>query len=345
MKHHDSYTLAQLAESVGAKIKGDGSTLVTGLAPLSLAKPDQLSFLDNSKYRKYLKHTMAAGVLVTSEDAGECPVTALITSQPYLAFAKITHLLMPASSIQPGVHPTAVVSPKTTIDPSAVIGPYCVIAEGVTIAAHVVLGAHCTLAEEVTIGAGTVLYPHVVVYHRVSIGERVIIQGGAILGSDGFGFARDGKHWFKIIHLGGVHIGNDVEIGANTTVDRGALSDTVIEDGVKIDNQVQIAHNVHVGARTVIAGCTGVAGSTRIGKECVIGGGVCIAGHINIVDNVSITGMTMVTKAIQQSGVYSSGIPVQENSVWRKQTVQLRQLDKLIARVETCEKKMQDNEV
>ncbi len=336
------WTLGELAALVDAKIQGDPSVAVRGLATLSTASTSQLSFLDNPRYYQHLANTKAAGVLLAEKYAAECPVTALITPQPYLAFAKLTHVFNDKLAIEAGIHPSATVDPTAQIDASAAIGPGCIIGKNVIIRKGCVLSANCVLSDLVEIDADTYFYPQVTVYHAVKIGKRCIIHSGAVIGSDGFGFARDKQNWQKIVHLGTVRIEDDVEIGANTTIDRGVLNDTVIESSVKLDNLIQVAHNVHIGAGTVIAGCTGIAGSTKIGKGCMIGGGVGIAGHLSIADFVVISGMAMITKSIFRRGIYSSGIPAIENSNWRKNIIQLRHLGKLNDRVAWLENKIEE---
>jgi UDP-3-O-[3-hydroxymyristoyl] glucosamine N-acyltransferase len=315
-------TLAELAQRLNAKFEGDDACIITGIAPLDTAEIGQIAFLANPQYRKLLATTRASAVILSPSDRNFCPVPVLVLDNPYLGYAQAAQLFAKPPSIHKGIHPTASIGAHTHIHPDAHIGPYCVIGDGVHI------------------GAESLLYPYVSVYHEVQIGERVIIQSGAVIGSDGFGFAPDAKgRWIKIPQLGRVIIGNDVEIGANTTIDRGALGDTVIEEGVKLDNQIQIGHNVHIGAHTIVAGCTGIAGSAFIGRHCRIGGAACINGHIRIADGTVITGMSMVTHSISEAGIYSSGTGLQDNRTWQKNMARLRQLDKMARRLTNLEKR------
>ena len=264
-----------------------------------------------------------------------------MVANPYAAFARVAAMLGPRQPDRRGVHPTAVIGANCHIDESAWIGPNSVLDDGVVIDAGTQLAAGCFVGRDSRIGAGGIIHPGVVICHNVTIGDRIMLHPGAVLGADGFGLARDGGQWLKVPQLGDVSIGNDVEIGANTTIDRGALDSTILEDGVKLDNQIQVAHNVHIGEHTVIAGCVGISGSARIGRRCMIGGGVGVVGHLEIADDVTVTGMTMVTQSISQPGVYSSGLPAQENTTWRRNSVQLCQLDVLARRLQALEKKFQ----
>lgn len=333
--------LADIAIQLGAQCKGDGAQLITGIAPLETATTNQLSFLANGQYRKLLHTTQASAVIISPADSVECPVSALVMDNPYLGYAKAAQLFyIPLAPTTPGIAPTAVIGTGSCIHPSASIGASCVIGTDVTIDAGVILHPGCIIGNGVHIGTDSILWARVTCYPQVQIGQRVIIHSGCVLGGDGFGFAPDDKgHWHKIPQTGRVLIGNDVEIGANTTIDRGALGDTVIEEGVKLDNQIQIGHNTRIGAHTIIAGCVGIAGSTSIGKHCRIGGAAGIGGHLKIADNVVITAMSMVTHPIPQSGIYSSGTgSVQKNRDWLKNAARFRQLDKLAQRLQQLEK-------
>jgi UDP-3-O-[3-hydroxymyristoyl] glucosamine N-acyltransferase len=267
----------------------------------------------------------------------------LVVSSPSAAFARVAGLLGPRPSHRQGIDSSAVIAGNCRIDDSAWIGPHCVLEEGAIIGAGTRLAAGCFVGKGSRIGRDGILHPNVVICHGVSIGDRAILHPGAVVGSDGFGLARDGEQWLKVPQLGGVLIGDDVEIGASTTIDRGALDNTVIGNGVKLDNQIQVAHNVHIGDHTVMAGCVGISGSARIGKRCMIGGGVGIVGHLDIADDVTVTGMTMVTQSITRPGVYSSGLPAQENTAWCRNAVRLRQLDELARRLQLLEKKLTDS--
>jgi len=332
--------LGQLAEFLGATLRGDPETQITGLATLQEAGPAQLSFLANPQYRKYLASSQAAALLLKEADADGFTGNALVVPDPYLAYARISHLFDPKPKAAAGVHPTAVIAPDAVVDPSASIGPFVVIEAGARIGAQVALGAHCVIGARSEIGEGGWLAPRVTLYHDVRIGKRVVIQSGAVLGGEGFGFANEKGIWQKIAQIGGVTIGDDVEIGVNTAIDRGALADTVIGNGVKLDNQIQIAHNVQVGDHTAMAACVGISGSTKIGKHCMLAGGVGLVGHIDICDNVFLTGMTMVTHSITEPGAYSSGTAMQPAAEWRKSAARIRQLDDLARRLKQLEKRV-----
>ncbi|MEI8054854.1 MAG: UDP-3-O-(3-hydroxymyristoyl)glucosamine N-acyltransferase [bacterium] len=306
IKH--SYTLQKLAKFLEAEFRGDPNCLITGIGSLDNATPGQISFLKDSRYTKYLAATEASAVIVRPEHAKQDSGNWIIADDPYLAYAKISGFFDDAPTVLPGIHPTAIIGKNCEIEASASIGPYCVIGQGVVI------------------GEKTRLYANVVLYHKVKIGKRCLLHSGVVVGSDGFGNANEKGVWHKIHQLGTVIIGNDVEIGANTTIDRGAIGDTVIGDGVKLDNQIQIGHNVHIGAHTAIAGCTGIAGSTKIGRYCMIGGGVGITGHIEITDGVIISGKSAVGKSITKPGMYASSIPAMPFRTWGRILVRLAQL-------------------
>ena len=333
-------TLSQLAEALGARLVGDGSRRITGLATLADAGPGQLSFLANVQYRKLLASTRAEAVLLRESDAEGFVGNALVVTDPYLAYARLSHRFDPKPCPAAGVHPSALVAENARVHPEASVGPYVVIEAEAEIGAGVTLGAHCHVGARSRIGAGGWLAPRVTIYHDVRIGERVVIQSGAVIGSEGFGFANEAGRWQKIAQIGGVTIGDDVEIGANTTIDRGALADTVIGNGVKLDNQIQIAHNVQVGDHTAMAACVGISGSTRIGRHCMIAGGVGMVGHIEVCDNVFVSGMTMVTRSITEPGAYSSGTAMQPAAEWKKSAARIRQLDALVKRVQQMEKQL-----
>ncbi|MEH6490784.1 UDP-3-O-(3-hydroxymyristoyl)glucosamine N-acyltransferase [Halopseudomonas sp.] len=341
MTGNNRFTLARLAEQLGARLLGDPDLVITGLATLQDAEPGQLAFLANSQYRKFLAGSSAGAVLLTEADADGFSGNALIVRDPYLSYASLSHQFDPKPQAEAGIHPTAVVAEDAQVDPSASIGPGAVIAAGACIGAGVSLGAHCFVGARSRIGAGGWLAPRVTLYHDVIIGERVVVQSGAVIGSEGFGFANDAGSWQKIAQIGGVHIGDDVEIGANTTIDRGALANTLIGNGVKLDNQIQIAHNVQIGDHTAMAACVGISGSTRIGKHCMIAGGVGMVGHIEVCDNVFVSGMTMVTRSITEPGAYSSGTAMQPAAEWKKSAARIRQLDALAKRVQQLEKQLE----
>ncbi|KTB84660.1 UDP-3-O-(3-hydroxymyristoyl)glucosamine N-acyltransferase [Pseudomonas syringae] len=330
--------LGQLAEFLGATLRGDKDIEITGLATLQDAGPGQVSFLANPKYRKLLVDTQAAAVLLKPADADGYTGNALVVPDTYLAYARISHFFDPKPKSSAGVHPTAVIAADALIDPAASIGAFAVIESGVRIAAGVTIGAHCFIGARCEIGEGGWLAPRVTLYHDVRIGKRVVIQSGAVLGGEGFGFAKDNGIYQKVAQIGGVTLGDDVEVGVNTAIDRGALADTRIGNGVKLDNQIQIAHNVQVGDHTAMAACVGISGSTRIGKHCMLAGGVGLVGHIDICDGVYITGMTMVTHSITEPGSYSSGTAMQPADEWRKSAARLRKIDDMARRLQKLEK-------
>ncbi len=327
-------TLGQLAAYIGGElssIEGEGSMpdlIINQVATLDSAQEGHIAFLFDRKYRKFLKITRASAVVLQKEYLADCDIPGIVTTDPYLAYAKIANLLNRPAEVKGTTHTSAVISKKSKVDPSAEIGPNVVIEDNVVIGSKVLLGPGCVVQEGAVIGDYSRLMANVSICHRVSVGKRVLIHPGAVIGADGFGLARDNGIWLKIPQIGSVSIGDDVEIGANTSIDRGAMKDTIIEMGVKIDNQVQIAHNVHIGENTAIAGCVGIAGSARIGKRCMIGGGAGIVGHIEIADDVIIRAMSMVTKSIKESGDYSSAWPAREAKAWRKTVAKVHRLEK-----------------
>lgn len=338
MKPVFTLTLAELATKTGATLEGDGSRQIVGIAPLQNADSNQVSLLTNPRFRKYLLATRAAAVILHTDDNNACSVATLRSTHPELVYARAAQLFAPQTHLQTGIHPSASVGPSCQIADDAWIGPHCFIEAEVSIGSGAIIGPHCTISRGVSLGQDSCLTANVTICHDVRIGKRALIHPGTVIGSDGFGFTNDKGRWLKIAQLGSVIIGDDVEIGANTTIDRGALGDTVIGDGVKLDNQIQIAHNVHIGDHTAIAGCVGIAGSVLIGRHCRIGGGVGIAGHLEIADHVHITGMSLVTKSIFKSGIYSSGLPVLPNRLWNKISARLRRLDDLARQVKSLEK-------
>ncbi len=334
------YTLSQLATAIGASVRGDGECKIHDIASIVHAKSGEISFLSDPHYRKYLTETKASAVLVDKKLAEACAVNALIMPNPRLGFIKLLELLRPQQPLGPtGIHATAVVDPSARVDETARIGPYAVIEAGVTIGPRTVIAAGVTVGAGTQIGADCCLYSRVTVYHHVIIGDRAILHSGAVIGADGFGLAPDEKkHWIKVPQVGRVVIGNDVEIGANTTIDRGSLDDTIIGNGVKIDNLVMIGHNVEIGDHTAIAGCAGIAGSTKIGRHCMIGASAGINGHIEICDYVIITGMGMIQKSITEPGIFSSGTGMQSNREWRKSVIHFWQLDEMAKRLRRLER-------
>jgi len=335
-----SYSLLDIAAKFGGQVQGDGSVLISQVATLEMATSNQISFLTNNKYRSQLADTKAGAVILAERDSDESELPRIISDNPYAYFAKVSSLLNPLPAVKPGIHPDAVIGSGAQIDVSASIAATAVIGEGAIIGAHSVIGEGCSIGNDVVIGRNVRLYPRVVIYHDCVVGDNLIAHSGVVIGSDGFGIAMDEGRWIKIPQIGRVVIGNDVEIGANTTVDRGALGDTVIEDGVKLDNQIQIAHNVCIGAHTAIAACTGIAGSTTIGKNCQIGGCTGIVGHLQIADYVEISSFTLISKSISESGSYAGVFPFSKVDEWRRNAAHVRHLDQLAKRIKALEKKI-----
>jgi UDP-3-O-[3-hydroxymyristoyl] glucosamine N-acyltransferase len=330
--------LGELAVRFGCELRGDPALRVARVATLSAAGPGELGFLANPQYRTQLGATRATAVVLDAASAALCPVAALVHANPYATYARIAALLHPAPEALPGVHPAAVIDPGAQVAASASIGAHVVIGPGATVGERSRIGAGCVLGAGVRVGADCVLHPRVTLEPGTALDARVHVHSGVVVGADGFGFARDGAGWTKVPQVGGVRIGADVEIGANTTIDRGAIGDTVIAAGVKLDNQIQIGHNVQIGEHTVIAACTGVSGSTRIGARCVIAGAVGIAGHLDICDDVVITGMSAVTHSLTAPGVYSGCIPVAPAPVWRRLVGRFKRLDALAERLRRLER-------
>ena len=335
-----SYRLGELAERIGAELLGDPDIIVDRVAALDAAGPGAVTFLSNRRYRPYLKSTRAGAVILGAEFAHACPVPALVLDNPYLGYARAATLLSPVVEAATGIASSAVVHADATLAPDASIGPHCVVESGASVGAGTSLGAGSFVGRGSSIGPHGRVAARVVVCEGVHIGARAIIHPGVVVGADGFGIANDGGTWVKIPQFGGVRIGDDVEIGANTTIDRGALEDTVIENGVKLDNLIQVAHNVHIGAHTAIAACTAIGGSARIGSRCTIAGAVSIAGHLEIADDVHLTATSAVPNTIREAGVYSSGMPVQENRAWRRNMARLRQLDDMARRLRAIERRL-----
>ena len=337
------FKLSELVKNLDVTIQGDPDCVITGISPVHHAQSGHITFLSNTQYRKYLPDTQATAVILKQEDAEGCRVNAVISANPYYTYAKIAAFFEMPLVASPGVHASAVIGRNCDIHPSASIGPNCSIGDHSAIGANATLGPNCLIGENVTIGEGSRLDAGVSIYRHVRIGKRCRFASGVVVGSDGFGFANQQGVWHKVPQLGGVEIGDDVDIGANTTIDRGAVEDTVIEDGVKLDNLIQVGHNAHIGAHTVIAGCVGIAGSTNIGKYCMIGGASNFAGHLSVADKVIITGMTAVTKSITEPGMYSSGIvgavPSQE---FLKNNARFHRLENLMQRVKSLETALKD---
>jgi UDP-3-O-[3-hydroxymyristoyl] glucosamine N-acyltransferase len=336
--------LDEIVARFGGDLRGDGSIAITGLATLEKASAGQLSFLANTKYRGQLATTRAAAVILAPDMAEHCPSAAIVTPQPYLYFAQLSQWLAEGPRPRAGIHPSAVV--ESDIPSSVSVGPQVWIGPDVVLGENVVLGAQCRIGAGVRIGADCQFYPGVTVYAGCRIGSRAIVHSGVVIGADGFGFARapDGK-WVKIAQTGRVLIGDDVEIGANTTIDRGALEDTLIGDGVKLDNQIQVGHNVQIGANTAMAGCVGIAGSAIIGAGCTVGGAAVILGHLTLADGVNVSSGTLVGKSIPTPGSYTGTVPFMTHNDWLKNFSRLRHLDAMADRIRALEKRLTEFEL
>jgi UDP-3-O-[3-hydroxymyristoyl] glucosamine N-acyltransferase len=338
------YTLGSIVERFGGELVGDAEIVVKQVAPLTSALTWHISFLTNSKYCRQLKNCRAGAVIMGFAERDATNLPRILSDNPYAYFAKVSALLNPQLVEEPGIHPTAIIDQTATVPATATIGAFAFVGKSVIIGEQSVIGAGCFLGAGVEVGDNSLLYPQVVIYHGCVIGKRAILHSGAVIGADGFGIAMEEGRWIKVPQIGRVIIGDDVEIGANTTVDRGALDDTIIEDGVKLDNQIQIAHNVRIGAHTAMAGCAGVAGSAKIGKHCTIGGGAVILGHLEIADGVNISAGTLVTKPIAKAGTYTSVMPFSAHQDWLKNAAHLRHLDKMAEKLNDLEKKISELE-
>ena len=336
-----TFTVAELARRCNARVRGDGNITITGAAILETAGPADIAYVTSAKYHQHLATTRAGAVILASADEGLYTGTALIADNPRLCFARIASLLHVRAKFSAGTHPTAVVDKRAALAPSAWIGAHAVVGPGTVIGNNVFIGPGCYLGENARIEEDCYLAARVTVNDQCAIGKRCIVHPGAVIGSDGFGYANDGEAWVKVPQLGRVIIGDDVEIGANTTIDRGALGDTVIGNGVKLDNLIQIAHNVQIGEHTAIAACVGIAGSAIIGKRCMIGGGAGILGHLQIADDVQITATSLVSGSIYKPGAYSSTMPVEPVNQWRKNVARFRRLDDIARRFKKLEQKIQ----
>lgn len=335
-----AHTLAQLAQRFGLELVADGDLRIDGVCTLTPGEPGHLAFLANPRYRSQLAGTQAAAVIVGPKDAPHYPGAKLVTRDPYLAFARIAALFDRSREFVAGIHPAAAIASGVSIPSTAHVGAAAVVGEGSEISSGVYLGAGCVVGRGVRIGEGSWIAARAVLEDGVQLGKRCRIQSGAVIGSRGFGLARGPSGWEEVPQLGGVILGDDVEVGANTTIDRGAIGDTVLADGVKLDNQIQIAHNVQIGAHTAIAACVGIAGSTRIGARCMIGGGAGVAGHLEIGDDVIILGWTMVTHPLPEPGQYGSGMPVQVAREWRRTVARVQRLGRLEERLGAAEEKI-----
>jgi UDP-3-O-[3-hydroxymyristoyl] glucosamine N-acyltransferase len=335
-------TLGALAARFGLELRGDPDRPIRGVTTLRTGGEDRIAFLANSAYRRQLGETTAAAVVLSPQDAESCRTDALLSRNPYADFARIAALFEPTPAHEPGVHPSTIIDPGAEVSPAASVGPLCVIGTGSRIAAGAILGPGCVIGTDCEVGEDCRLVARVTLVTRVRLGRRVLVHPGAVLGADGFGLAMDQGSWLKVPQLGGVRIGDDCEIGANTTIDRGALEDTELEEDVRLDNQIQIGHGVRIGAHTAMAGCVAVAGSARIGRYCLIGGAAGIAGHIEIADRVTVTAMSLVTHSLRQAGTYSSGTPLQDNRNWRRSAARFGQLDALARRLKALERNSEE---
>ena len=335
-----SIRLADLAQQLDAELHGDGDIAISGIASMQSATGGKITFLANSRYREQLAHCKADAVVLTEADLEWCHSAALVVKDPYLTYARMAQILDTTPSPAENIAPGAVISPTAKLGANVSVGANTVIESGVELGDNVVIGAGCFIGKNTRIGAGTKLWANVSVYHEVVIGQQCLVQSGTVIGADGFGYANDRGNWVKIPQLGSVVIGDRVEIGACTTIDRGALDNTQIGNGVIIDNQCQIAHNVIIGDNTAVAGGVIMAGSLKIGRYCMIGGASVINGHMEICDKVTVTGMGMVMRPITEPGVYSSGIPLQANKVWRKTAALVMNIDDMSKRLKAIERKV-----
>ena len=339
-----SVTLGQLATLLGAELHGDASVEVSRVANLETAQSGEISFLSDSKYHSFLSKTQASAVLLKPADLTACQTNALVIKDPYVGFARVAQLLDTSPKPASSIHPSAVIAADVQLGEGVAVGANAVIESGVVLGDGVLIGPGCYVGQNSRIGKGTRLWANVTIYHNVQIGEVCLFQSGCVIGADGFGYANERGEWIKIPQVGGVVIGNRVEVGACTTIDRGAIDDTKIADNVIIDNQCQIAHNVEIGYGTAIAGAATFAGSTKIGKYCIIGGASVFNGHIQVCDQVTITGMAMVMRSITEPGIYSSGIPAQTNKEWRKMAARVLHIDEMHKRLSKLDKLVDDQE-
>ena len=322
-------TLAEIVRRLGGEVAGDGALTVSGVNSLDEAGPGELSFLANPRFRAKLGKTRAGAVIVAPVDREATSVARIVTDNPYAYYARVVALFHPPRAAVAGVHPAAVVDPSATVAASAEIAAGAVIGARARVGERAIIGAGSFVGEAAEVGDDTRLYPRVTICDACVVGARCILRPGAVIGADGFGMAPDAGAWVKIPQVGRAVLGDDVEVGANTTIDRGSLGDTVVEEGVKLDNQVQVAHNCRIGAHTVIAGCTGIAGSTVIGRHCMIGGAVGFVGHLTVCDGVTVTAMTLVSKSITRPGTYSASLPMMPHADWLRNAAQIRRLDEI----------------
>jgi UDP-3-O-[3-hydroxymyristoyl] glucosamine N-acyltransferase len=333
-------TLTELVARFGGELVGDGTRTISQVAPLDRATPTEMGFVSQSRYLAQLANTQAGAVILPEDARDATDLPRILTPNPYLYFARVSALLNLPPRPPVGIHPAAIIALDASVAADACIAAGVVIGAGAVIGARTVIGANCVVGDQARIGEDCLLHPNVTISHRCEVGDRAILHSSCVIGSDGFGFAPNEGRWEKIPQIGRVLIGDDVEIGACTTIDRGALEDTVIEEGVKLDNLIQVAHNVVIGAHTAIAACTGIAGSTKIGRHCTIGGAAMIFGHIEIADGTRISTNTLITKSLPKAGTYTSALPFSEHDVWQKNAVHMRNLDKLVKRIKQLETRL-----
>ncbi|MDF1691729.1 MAG: UDP-3-O-(3-hydroxymyristoyl)glucosamine N-acyltransferase [Zhongshania sp.] len=333
-------SLSELAEYLDAQLVGDANHMIAGIADLQAAGSSDLSFINQESYLQYLADSATGAVILNADFADKYAGNKLIVANTYLAYAKVSALFESLSQLATGIHPSAVIAASAKVDPSAAIGPNCVVGENATIGSGAKLYSGVSVGDRASIGDNTLIHPNVVIYHSVSLGKNCLIHSGTVIGSDGFGFAPSRDGWQKIHQLGAVIVGDNVEIGSNCSIDRGALGNTVISDGVIIDNLVHIAHNVKIGKRSAIAGCVGIAGSAILGENCTVAGAVAINGHISIADNSHFHGGTIVTKGNTEAGVFASAPPQQDVKKWRRNSVRYTQLDEMSSRIRQLEKQL-----
>lgn len=334
------FTLAELATRCGGELRGDGGVRLHGVATIQNATPGTIAFLANPHYKRFLAETRASALILSVDDAQGCRLPVLLTSNPYLVYARVAAVLAPEPPVRGGIDPGAHVDPQARISADSWVAPGAVVEAGAEIGPRAFIGPNCVVRHDAHVGADSRLIANVYLGPRSQVGQRVILHANCAIGGDGFGNARDGERWIKVPQLGAVRIGDDVEIGCNTSVDRGALEDTVIEEGVRLDNQIQVGHGSRIGAHTAIAGGVIIAGSANIGRRCMIAGGAGVNGHMEVCDDVVITAMTMVTRAITKPGVYGGGLPMDTVDQWRKNSVRFRHLDEMARRLAELEKKL-----
>ena len=338
------YSLSEIVSRFGGELLDDNGVTVAAVAPLDRAGPREIAFVSQPKYLRDVEASQAGALILPPEGRDSSRRPRIVTPNPYLYFARVSALLNPAPQPAPGIHPAASVHPGARVAASAAVAAGAVIGEGADIGERSIVGPNCVVGAHATLGDDCLLHANVTIYHHCALGNRVILHSGCVIGSDGFGLANEQGRWVKIPQVGRVLIGDDVEVGACTTIDRGALDDTVIEDGVKLDNLIQVAHNVRIGAHTAIAACTGIAGSAKIGRHCMIGGAAMIHGHIEIADQVRISTNTLITKSLTKPGTYTSALPFSEHGEWLRNAAHLRKLDKLAGRIKELEKRISELE-